>query len=278
MHKIGRNISKNILTRIRDGVLFGDVLYGPKGQFGPVLQRDYQLVLIVSGSLDLSVDHGDDSQSVEVTAGQVVLCLPGQDLLFSFSREHSTQHQWCTAPANLLSISLREALGNKVCVCATSELLYTIIRAGLQNDLAPGSPSGAVHQALAEAAFQTFLAARDQRKKPETSGIEFVRRVQRHIHQHFAETLNLTLLAGVGGATANHLIRLFREDTGITPMEYVWRVRLSHGSAWLSDTGLSISEVAYRSGFQNPFHFSRRFKIFYGQSPRTFRLQKLRRG
>ena len=39
-------------------------------------------------------------------------------------------------------------------------------------------------------------------------------------------------------------------------------------------TGLSIKEIAEHCGFANAFHFSRKFKLAYGQSPRLWRSQK----
>ncbi len=71
--------------------------------------------------------------------------------------------------------------------------------------------------------------------------------------------------------TPNHLIKLFRERAGITPMEYLWQVRLDHAMTLLRKSGLSISEIAYQIGFKNPYHFARRFRARYGTSPRAFR-------
>jgi len=42
-------------------------------------------------------------------------------------------------------------------------------------------------------------------------------------------------------------------------MEKLWLIRLEEAARLLSQTGLGVAEVAYRTGFANPFHFSRRF-------------------
>jgi AraC-like DNA-binding protein len=45
----------------------------------------------------------------------------------------------------------------------------------------------------------------------------------------------------------------------------------------LRETGLSVSEAAYRSGFRNPFHFSRLVKAETGQTPTVYRERVWRR-
>lgn len=268
MADITKNISKTIITRHYKGVVFGDVIYGMRGQYGPLIQQDYQLVLLIDGGLDLRIAE----QWFRVPAGHVVLCLPGQPLLFLFEREQATRHQWCTIPAAFLDKDLKKRLGRQSSILPIPEILHTIVRAGLQNGGTPASLHQPLQQSLAESAFQAFCIARQTGQQSHSSGEESLNRVQRFIHEQYAEELSLRHLAKQAGVSPNHLIRLFREQLSETPMDYLWRIRVEQGASWLRETGLAVSEIAYRAGFRNAFHFSRRFKQRYGKSPRAFRL------
>jgi len=266
MPVITKNISRTIITRVFREICFGDVIYDPRGQHGPLSQGDYQLVLLIDGGLDLRLD----GTWLHVPQGHVVLCRPGDQLLYLFEREKTTRHQWCTSPASLLSISLLEKLGKVGGIVPIPEILHTILWAGLQNEGAEPLHFP-LHKALAESAFEAFWIARNAGEKSQSTAVESLRRVQRFIHEHHADNLSLSDLAKQGNVTPNHLIRLFREQLSETPVDYLWRIRVEQGATWLKETGLGISEIAYRAGFKNVFHFSRRFKQRFGSSPRSFR-------
>jgi transcriptional regulator GlxA family with amidase domain len=57
----------------------------------------------------------------------------------------------------------------------------------------------------------------------------------------------------------------------------VRRVRLDRAATLLAHSNYTIAQVAEMCGFANPFHFSRRFKEAFGQSPSEVRVN-IRRG
>ena len=54
-------------------------------------------------------------------------------------------------------------------------------------------------------------------------------------------------------------------------MDYLGKRRIAKAISLMQMTDMSISEVAYHSGFVNPSHFSTLFKKTMGMSPREFR-------
>jgi transcriptional regulator GlxA family with amidase domain len=81
-------------------------------------------------------------------------------------------------------------------------------------------------------------------------------------------------LAGASRAAAitpQHLIRVFRQHYQVTPGRYLWHARVERGAGLLAATGLTVSEIADRCGFKNPFHFSRLLRKMQGVSPRELR-------
>lgn len=82
--------------------------------------------------------------------------------------------------------------------------------------------------------------------------------------QHIAEQL---------GCSADYLSHLFHTETKERLTHYVQRIRLD-GAILALDTGtLTISQIAYASGFSDPAYFARVFKQHKGVTPQEFRLQ-----
>ena len=65
--------------------------------------------------------------------------------------------------------------------------------------------------------------------------------------------------------------RLFKEQTGRSPYEYLIQHRLNMAVKDLMQTGRPVSEIAWRNGFGDSTQFIRRFRQYYGTTPATFR-------
>ena len=71
--------------------------------------------------------------------------------------------------------------------------------------------------------------------------------------------------------TADHVRRIFKQVFGISMLSFLNWARLSGASDLLVHSALPITEVARRSGFENPGYFSRLFRAQYGVSPSEYR-------
>ncbi|RYE59112.1 MAG: AraC family transcriptional regulator [Sphingobacteriales bacterium] len=69
--------------------------------------------------------------------------------------------------------------------------------------------------------------------------------------------------------------QLFKDVCGISPNQYQLNLRLDKVNELLLTTNLSISEVAYQTGFDSIYYFSRLFKQRNGLSPKAYRDQRL---
>ncbi len=78
-------------------------------------------------------------------------------------------------------------------------------------------------------------------------------------------------LTAASGLSPSRLSHLFREQVGLTPLQYLEQQRLGRACQLLDFTALSITVVAAEVGFDNPFYFTLRFKRFTGLSPRDYR-------
>lgn len=93
-----------------------------------------------------------------------------------------------------------------------------------------------------------------------------------YIDQNYTRDITLEqLCTAAGGLSEQYLCRLFKQNTGMRPMEYMLRRRISAARAYLEKTDMPISEVAVRSGFNNTSYFYRNFRKFVGFSPLAYR-------
>jgi len=99
-----------------------------------------------------------------------------------------------------------------------------------------------------------------------------VLRVKTLIERSFAEPLSVADLAAAGGLCPSHLSALFSRHVGLSPFEYLLRVRIREARLLLA-RGVRVKEVAARTGFGSQQHFCRQFRHRTGQTPTAFARQ-----
>jgi AraC family transcriptional regulator, arabinose operon regulatory protein len=95
--------------------------------------------------------------------------------------------------------------------------------------------------------------------------------VHEFVNDRLAEPLTLDDLVEHTGFSRSHLTRLFHDQMGVSPMQYVTRQRMTRAATLLEVSTLNITEVARSVGYPDPYHFSRRFKHFTGYAPSHYR-------
>lgn len=69
----------------------------------------------------------------------------------------------------------------------------------------------------------------------------------------------------------SYLYSLFKEETGYPPIHYFNHLKIQKACQYLSFTDMSIKEISYKLGFNDPFYFSRLFKQMMEMSPTEYR-------
>lgn len=93
-----------------------------------------------------------------------------------------------------------------------------------------------------------------------------VRLVRDYLEGHYNEDVSIGRLAQIAGLSPFHLIRVFRNQTGLPPHAYLTQVRIRRAKAFLAQ-GWSIAPVAYETGFVDQSHLTRHFKRIVGVTP-----------
>ena len=90
------------------------------------------------------------------------------------------------------------------------------------------------------------------------------------------ESLSVGKLVTHTGYGRSRFFELFRANTGMTPNDYLRRLRLEAARELLSNTSRSVTEIAFKVGFNSSQYFSTVFLQYTGLTPSGFRSQGAR--
>lgn len=102
--------------------------------------------------------------------------------------------------------------------------------------------------------------------------IEAVQRMQDYIGEHLTENITLAELSRVSLFSPWYSYRLFTQQVGITPADYIRRMRLSKSALKLRDDRCRITDVAFEMGFGSVDGYQRAFLREFGCNPREYTL------
>ena len=91
------------------------------------------------------------------------------------------------------------------------------------------------------------------------------------INRHYDQKFELVDLCNEVKLSPCYFIKIFKNLTTHTPIEYLNIVRINKAKELLVETNLSISQIAVQVGYQDLYYFSKKFKKIIGISPQKFR-------
>ncbi len=99
-----------------------------------------------------------------------------------------------------------------------------------------------------------------------------LRRVLDFVDTNYASDLGLSELAAVTGMSTFHFAREFKRATGVTPHQYLIKLRIERAKELLSRSEMPLVDVGFTAGFSHQSHFTRLFRKLTGTTPQSYRL------
>lgn len=108
---------------------------------------------------------------------------------------------------------------------------------------------------------------------------ELFERVTDYVDGHFMEEdLNVGALANELFVSKTFLVKLFKDYTSLTPLDYISRLRCERASVLLRDSNRTVEEIAAKVGYASSHSFIRVFKKLYGKTPGAYRTVLIKEG
>ena len=96
-----------------------------------------------------------------------------------------------------------------------------------------------------------------------------------YVNTHFQKELSLSGLADTFHLNPTYCSELFRKVTDKTYSEYVSGLRIDYACRLMQFTGMSLEQIAYKSGFNDYYYFCKVFKKITGKPPLRYRKEKI---
>lgn len=251
----------------------------PLHSFGPFIRNHYLFHYVISGrgSLDATAEDGVTTRRYELRAGQGFLICPGLINTYFADENDPWKYVWLEFDGLRASESLRYAglTAAQPIYRADDETKSAQVR-DLMLYIAEHSEASALHligylylfvDALMQSSSTRVSAQENQLKD------FYIQEAVNYIEQNYQRNLTVEEVADACRLNRSYFSKLFKENVGCPPQEFVIRVRLAKAAELMCSSNAAISEIAVRCGYSNQFHFSRAFKKHYGIPPQKWRAQ-----
>ena len=98
-----------------------------------------------------------------------------------------------------------------------------------------------------------------------------LRKLFEHIDENYAERIPLQEAAAITGLSKPQFHAVFKRAAGMTLVDYLTQIRLTHAVRLLRETDRSIADIAAQVGFSDQSYFDRRFRRHFCRTPRELR-------
>ena len=119
-----------------------------------------------------------------------------------------------------------------------------------------------------EAITQPSFPTDDNRK---SSDEELMEKITKTIEENMEqENFTVTELSNMVGVEAKQLYRKVKQLTGMTPINYMRKLRMKKAALLLAQQKFTVSEVMYLVGYTSASHFAKCFSAEYGKTPKQY--------
>jgi AraC-like DNA-binding protein len=95
---------------------------------------------------------------------------------------------------------------------------------------------------------------------------------EKYLRENMEEQFRMSDVADQLGVSRARLFDAFKRGTGMTPNDYLLRVRIEKAKELLTKPSRQVTEIAFETGFASSQYFSTVFRKYTGQTPKEYRL------
>lgn len=250
--------------------VFGKRHFQQGGYFGPINSSYLDLVIVYKGDVTATVDGVKRS----LIPGHVSLIFNKRSASYTFHGH--THHAWCETGKLMVPQNTLEKIISLPLSLPLWDRIDNLMNLGVELGESKDENHNVLVSSLGTAVFNDYFYQANflEEKEPLPDNIMLAKRF---IEENYHEHCDLDAIASNVDLTQTYLVSSFKKHLGITPSRYLWMYRAEKAIDRLTQTDLSINEIAISCGFQNQFHFSRYIKKHFGYPPTQLRKRKWQR-
>ena len=92
-----------------------------------------------------------------------------------------------------------------------------------------------------------------------------------YIKEHLTENISIDKLVDKSCMSKSHFFKVFKNTLGISPIDYITSERIKFSKKMIKNSNHQISEIAYKTGFNNVSYFNKQFKKYEHITPSEFK-------
>lgn len=242
----------------------------PGHAFGPFIRPHYLIHFILSGRGSYEVG----GKRYDLSQGDAFLICPGESTYYRADSHDPWHYAWVAAGGTEIETLLKlMGLDRQHCIYRRSpDKNQALLRSSILH-LIDKFLGNQYHELdLLSAFYQVCsLMQTETSDRPLPPRQFYVQEACTYIHNNYSYEIQVQDIASHIGIDRTYLYKLFMEEKGISPQQYLILHRLREALFMLCNTSFSITEIALSCGFKDVPSFSRHFKKHEGISPRQFR-------
>ena len=98
-----------------------------------------------------------------------------------------------------------------------------------------------------------------------------IKNITIYMRENYRQKISIGELASKCNLSLFRFIHKFKDSTGMTPIEYLTRIRINEAKYLLANSPYNIAEISNIVGYNDPLYFSRVFKKMIGVSPKRYK-------
>ena len=250
----------------------------PLHSFGPFVRNHYLFHYVLSGQGQLDAADGNGvSHKYQLGPGQGFLVFPGQVTTYSAHESDPWKYTWLEFDGlrvaeyvDSAGLSLGQPVYRPLSPEQGRSVGDTMVYIADHSDRSPLHLVG--HLCLFLDGLIQSSAARRELHGGQLKDF-YIQEAITFMEHNYSREITVEEVADVCKLNRSYFSKIFKENMGCPPQEFLIRLRLAKAADLMKGTGNSIGAIAARCGYPNQLHFSRAFRKRYGLSPREWRVQ-----
>lgn len=248
----------------------------PLSSFGPHIRSHYLFHYVISGCGTLrALDSKGVDHSYHIRSGQGFLIVPGQVTTYTADEHHPWEYTWIEFDGmHVKEALMTSGLSADNPVYHSTDSFYSRKMKDTMLHMATHPDETIFHLMSNLYLFLDCLTRSSaSRTVPSSSSMSryYLEWAFTYIDQNFQNDITVADIAKSCKIHRNYLGKIFREQLGTSPQEFLITYRMNKAVQLLQTTKLAIKDIGNAVGYPNQLHFSRAFKNIYGIPPSQWR-------